>query len=93
MPNLLLNENFPSIPPAVPERQIDERMVDEKRKPIVSEEHMQRHFGVEESRRVLYERKEMRGQPQLMRIPQPVLPPKPKSRESIEREITMRLVQ
>ncbi|KAH9644490.1 hypothetical protein HF086_006023 [Spodoptera exigua] len=88
MPNLLLNENIPSIPPAVPERQMDERMVDEKRKPFVSEEHMQRHFGVEESRRVLYERKEVRGQP--MRVPQPVLPPKPKSRESIEREITMR---
>ncbi|XP_022815314.1 LIM domain only protein 7 isoform X2 [Spodoptera litura] len=88
MPNLLLNENIPSIPPAVPERQMDERMVDEKRKPFVSEEHMQRHFGVEESRRVLYERKEVRAQP--MRVPQPVLPPKPKSRESIEREITMR---
>ncbi|KAF9819601.1 hypothetical protein SFRURICE_005554, partial [Spodoptera frugiperda] len=88
MPNLLLNENMPSIPPAVPERQMDERVVDEKRKPFVSEEHMQRHFGVEESRRVLYERKEVRGQP--MRVPQPVLPPKPKSRESIEREITMR---
>ncbi|KAF9411779.1 hypothetical protein HW555_009525, partial [Spodoptera exigua] len=88
MPNLLLNENIPSIPPAVPEMQMDERMVDEKRKPFVSEEHMQRHFGVEESRRVLYERKEVRGQP--MRVPQPVLPPKPKSRESIEREITMR---
>ncbi|XP_050556189.1 uncharacterized protein LOC118277913 isoform X3 [Spodoptera frugiperda] len=88
MPNLLLNENIPSIPPAVPERQMDERVVDEKRKPFVSEEHMQRHFGVEESRRVLYERKEVRGQP--MRVPQPVLPPKPKSRESIEREITMR---
>ncbi|XP_063896864.1 uncharacterized protein Smash isoform X2 [Helicoverpa armigera] len=88
MPNLLLNENFPSIPPAVPERQVEERVVDEKRKPFVSEEHMQRHFGVEESRRVLYERKEIRAQP--MRVPQPVLPPKPKSRESIEREITMR---
>ncbi|KAJ8708999.1 hypothetical protein PYW07_008825 [Mythimna separata] len=98
MPNLLLNENFPSIPPSVPERQVEERIVDErmldgrmadeKRKPIVSEEHMQRHFGVEESRRVLYERKEGRGQ--VMRVPQPVLPPKPKSRESIEREITMR---
>lgn len=89
MPNLLLNENFPSIPPAVPERE-EERVVDEKRKPFVSEEHMQRHFGVEESRRVLYEGKDVRRQP--LRVPQPVLPPKPKSRESIEREITMRLV-
>ncbi|XP_026735923.1 LIM domain only protein 7, partial [Trichoplusia ni] len=87
MPNLLLNENYPAIPPAVPERQ-EERGVDEKRKPFVSEEHMQRHFGVEESRRVLYEAAEARRQP--ARVPQPVLPPKPKSRESIEREITMR---
>lgn len=59
----------------------DENM---KRKPFVSEEHIQRHFGVEESRRVLYEdRKERRLQP--------ALPPKPKTRESIERDITMRL--
>lgn len=86
MPNLLLKENYASIPPAVPERQMEsERVVDEKRKPFVSEEHMQRHFGIEESRRVLYE-----GRRQLMRVPQPVLPPKPKSRDSIEREITMR---
>ncbi|XP_075984544.1 smallish isoform X2 [Anticarsia gemmatalis] len=84
MPNLLLNENYASIPPAVPERS----EVDEKRKPFVSEEHMQRHFGVEESRRVLYEGKDVRRQ--AVRVPQPVLPPKPKSRESIEREITMR---
>ncbi|CAB3238064.1 unnamed protein product [Arctia plantaginis] len=89
MPNLLLNENYVSIPPAVPERQMEgERVVDEKRKPFVSEEHMQRHFGVEESRRLLYEGKDFRRQP--LRVPQPVLPPKPKSRESIEREITMR---
>ncbi|CAB3253335.1 unnamed protein product [Arctia plantaginis] len=91
MPNLLLNENYVSIPPAVSERQIEgEGVVDEKRKPFVSEEHMQRHFGVEESRRLLYEGKDFRRQP--LRVPQPVLPPKPKSRESTEREITMRLV-
>ncbi|KAJ0172397.1 hypothetical protein K1T71_012370 [Dendrolimus kikuchii] len=85
MPNLLLNESYLPIAPIQP---VQERPIDEKRKPFVSEEHIQRHFGVEESRRVLYEeRKERR---QAVRVVHPVLPPKPRSRESIEREITMR---
>ncbi|KOB70651.1 Uncharacterized protein OBRU01_15333, partial [Operophtera brumata] len=51
MPNLALSENY--VIPKVPELPAyDENM---KRKPFVSEEHIQRHFGVEESRRVLYE--------------------------------------
>lgn len=87
MPNLLLKENYTPITPVIQERSY----ADEKRKPFVSEEHIQRHFGVEESRRVLYdERVEARRQTPVVRVPQPVLPPKPKSRESIEREITMR---
>ncbi|XP_013149287.1 PREDICTED: uncharacterized protein LOC106111688 isoform X2 [Papilio polytes] len=91
MPNLLLNENYTPAPlTKVPERSVyDETM---KRKPFVSEEHIQSHFGVEESRKVLYEDKgkfpERRVATSVPR--QPVLPPKPRSRESIEREITMR---
>ncbi|CAK1593648.1 unnamed protein product [Parnassius mnemosyne] len=92
MPNLLISENHTPMPPKVPERPVfDENM---KRKPFVSEEHIQSHFGVEESRKVLYEDKakfpERRVVPNVMRTPQPILPPKPRSRESIEREITMR---
>lgn len=93
MPNLVMNEvHMPAVPPSIPERQVfDENM---KRKPFVSEEHIQRHFGVEESRKVLYEDRKIgeavRRQVPSVRPPQPVLPPKPKSRESIEREITMR---
>ncbi|XP_013166054.1 PREDICTED: uncharacterized protein LOC106116687 isoform X4 [Papilio xuthus] len=92
MPNLLINENYTRAPELskVPERSVyDENM---KRKPFVSEEHIQSHFGVEESRKVLYEDKakfpERRAAVSAPR--QPVLPPKPRSRESIEREITMR---
>ncbi|XP_063535745.1 LIM domain only protein 7 isoform X2 [Cydia strobilella] len=83
MPNLLVNEPYIPVEPQ-PEVKYDESI---KRKPFVSEEHIQRHFGVEESRKVLYEdsREDVRRRP-----PQPVLPPKPRSRESIEREITMR---
>ncbi|CAG4990764.1 unnamed protein product [Parnassius apollo] len=92
MPNLLISETHTHMPPKVPERPVfDENM---KRKPFVSEEHIQSHFGVEESRKVLYEDKakfpERRVVPNVMRTPQPILPPKPRSRESIEREITMR---
>ncbi|XP_049885806.1 LIM domain only protein 7 isoform X2 [Pectinophora gossypiella] len=93
MPNLLVNESYALVAPAIPERPVfDENM---KRKPFVSEEHIQRHFGVEESRKVLYNDRvkvaEVRRQvPNVVRPPQPILPPKPKSRESIEREITMR---
>lgn len=126
MPNLLINESL-IIPPRVPDRPLyDEHF---KRKPFVSEEQLQRHFGVEESRRVLYEERkneecrrvlyeerngvednrrggfeerkgveegrrgvyEERKEARSVRLPvQPVLPPKPKSRESMEREITMR---
>ncbi|XP_047988173.1 LIM domain only protein 7 isoform X3 [Leguminivora glycinivorella] len=83
MPNLLVNESYTPVEPQ-PEVKYDDSI---KRKPFVSEEHIQRHFGVEESRKVLYEdtREDVRRRP-----PQPVLPPKPRSRESIEREITMR---
>ncbi|XP_028163015.1 LIM domain only protein 7 isoform X2 [Ostrinia furnacalis] len=92
MPNLLINESYTPVVPAIPERPaFDENM---KRKPFVSEEHIQRHFGVEESRKVLYEDRKIgeavRRQVPSVRPPQPVLPPKPKTRESIEREITMR---
>ncbi|XP_068619865.1 A-kinase anchor protein 9 isoform X2 [Battus philenor] len=92
MPNLLISETYTPLPPKVPERPVfDENM---KRKPFVSEEHIQSHFGVEESRKVLYEDKtkyqERRVVPNMMRPSQPILPPKPRSRESIEREITMR---
>lgn len=121
MPNLLINESL-IIPPRVPERPVYDDSL--KRKPFVSEEQLQRHFGVEESRRVLYEERkseecrrvlyeerkgvedsrryydgkgedrrgyEERKEARSVRLPvQPVLPPKPKSRESIEREITMR---
>ncbi|XP_063380331.1 uncharacterized protein LOC134666949 isoform X1 [Cydia fagiglandana] len=83
MPNLLVNEPYIPVEPQA-EVKYDESI---KRKPFVSEEHIQRHFGVEESRKVLYEdsKEDVRRRP-----PQPVLPPKPRSRESIEREITMR---
>lgn len=116
MPNLLANEHY------IPTQTVnidklytkDENM---KRKPFVSEEHMQRHFGVEESRKILYEddtkrfmnhngpeviqysemkpyengvKKQVIQNAHLVRPPQPVLPPKPRSRESVEREITMR---
>ncbi|XP_052744468.1 LIM domain only protein 7 isoform X2 [Bicyclus anynana] len=90
MPNLLVSENYippPVIPKTAP---MDENM---KRKPFVSEEHIQSHFGVEESRKVLFDDKYAevrRPVPNVMRPPQPVLPPKPRSRDSIEREITMR---
>ncbi|XP_073959635.1 smallish isoform X2 [Choristoneura fumiferana] len=84
MPNLLVNEPYT---PVEPEPVLYDDSI--KRKPFVSEEHIQRHFGVEESRKVLYED----GQERRLRPPQPpqpILPPKPRSRESIEREITMR---
>lgn len=81
MPNLLVNEPYTPVEPEPV--QYDESI---KRKPFVSEEHIQRHFGVEESRKVLYED----GQERRPRLPQPILPPKPRTRESIEREITMR---
>ncbi|XP_039760253.1 LIM domain only protein 7 isoform X2 [Pararge aegeria] len=92
MPNLLVSENYippPVIPKGVP---MDENM---KRKPFVSEEHIQSHFGVEESRKVLFDDKMKyaevkRPVPNTTRPPQPILPPKPRSRDSIEREITMR---
>ncbi|XP_045779337.1 LIM domain only protein 7 isoform X2 [Maniola jurtina] len=92
MPNLLVSENYippPVIPKSVP---MDENM---KRKPFVSEEHIQSHFGVEESRKVLFDDKMKyaevrRPVPNVTRPPQPILPPKPRSRDSIEREITMR---
>ncbi|XP_031770444.1 uncharacterized protein LOC113520348 isoform X2 [Galleria mellonella] len=92
MPNLLIKENYTPVAPTIPERPVfDENM---KRKPFVSEEHIQRHFGVEESRKVLYEDRKVndavRRPVPSVRPTQPVLPPKPKSRESIEREITMR---
>ncbi|CAG4988601.1 unnamed protein product [Colias eurytheme] len=90
MPNLLLAEHSPlhKPPPLLEKPIIDESL---KRKPFVSEEHIESHFGVEESRKVLYDDKkyERRHVPNV-RPAQPVLPPKPKSRESIEREITMR---
>lgn len=82
MPNLLLAEQ----PPLVIERTIMEENI--KRKPFVSEEHIQSHFGVEESRKILFD--DRRPAAGVMRPPQPVLPPKPRSRDSIEREITMR---
>ncbi|KAL4717313.1 hypothetical protein ACJJTC_017200, partial [Scirpophaga incertulas] len=89
MPNLLISETYTAVVPSIPEQ-----VFEEKRKPFVSEEHIQRHFGVEESRKVLYEDRKIgeavRRQLPSIRPPQPVLPPKPKSRESIEREITMR---
>ncbi|XP_050354679.1 uncharacterized protein LOC126776307 isoform X3 [Nymphalis io] len=90
MPNLLISENY--VPPVVERPVIDEEM---KRKPFVSEEHIQSHFGVEESRKLLFNDKTKfaevrRPVPNLMRPPQPILPPKPRSRDSIEREITMR---
>ncbi|XP_048478157.1 LIM domain only protein 7 isoform X2 [Plutella xylostella] len=95
MPNLLANELSAADPiePITVERthyKLEESM---KRKPFVSEEHIQRHFGVEESRKILYEGVERRQTvQQVSRPPQPILPPKPKlqSRESVEREITMR---
>ncbi|XP_059058704.1 uncharacterized protein LOC131852093 isoform X3 [Achroia grisella] len=92
MPNLLIKENYTPVAPTIPERPVfDENM---KRKPFVSEEHIQRHFGVEESRKVLYEDRgkvnEVQRPVPSVRPTQPVLPPKPRSRESIEREITMR---
>ncbi|XP_041983299.1 LIM domain only protein 7 isoform X3 [Aricia agestis] len=77
MPNLLLSENFSVQKPILDEN---------KRKPFVSEEHIQSHFGVEESRKVLYEK----PQPKPIRPPQPILPPKPRSRDSVEREMLMR---
>ncbi|XP_060806056.1 LIM domain only protein 7 isoform X2 [Amyelois transitella] len=91
MPNLLLNETY-TVAPVVPERPVfDENL---KRKPFVSEEHIQRHFGVEESRKVLYEDRKtaeaVKRPVPSVRPQQPILPPKPKTRESIEREITMR---
>ncbi|XP_050681381.1 LIM domain only protein 7 isoform X2 [Leptidea sinapis] len=84
MPNLLLAERD-----RLQRAPINDNL---KRKPFVSEEHIESHFGVEESRKVLYDDKkyERRAVPNVMRPTQPVLPPKPKSRESIEREITMR---
>lgn len=93
MPNLLVNESYTPVTPAIPERPLFDENI--KRKPFVSEEHIQRHFGVEESRKVFYEERpnvsEVRRQvPNVVRPSQPVLPPKPRSRESIEREITMR---
>ncbi|VVC99569.1 unnamed protein product [Leptidea sinapis] len=83
MPNLLLAERD-----RLQRAPINDNL---KRKPFVSEEHIESHFGVEESRKVLYDDKkyERRAVPNVMRPTQPVLPPKPKSRESIEREITM----
>ncbi|XP_045503991.1 LIM domain only protein 7 isoform X1 [Colias croceus] len=91
MPNLLLAEHSPLHKPPPP--LLEKPIIDEslKRKPFVSEEHIESHFGVEESRKVLYDDKkyERRHVPNV-RPAQPVLPPKPKSRESIEREITMR---
>ncbi|XP_046972018.1 uncharacterized protein LOC124538838 isoform X1 [Vanessa cardui] len=90
MPNLLVSENY--VPPLIERKVIDEEM---KRKPFVSEEHIQSHFGVEESRKLLFNDKPKfaevrRPVPNVMRPPQPILPPKPRSRDSIEREITMR---
>ncbi|CAH2094984.1 unnamed protein product [Euphydryas editha] len=90
MPNLLVSENY--IPPVIERPVIDEEM---KRKPFVSEEHIQSHFGVEESRKLLFDDKTKfaevrRPVPNVMRPQQPILPPKPRSRDSIEREITMR---
>ncbi|CAK1545776.1 unnamed protein product [Leptosia nina] len=92
MPNLLLAEHSPihhkPPPPLLENSVIDESL---KRKPFVSEEHIESHFGVEESRKVLFDDKPKYERRQLpVRPAQPVLPPKPKSRESIEREITMR---
>ncbi|XP_053615899.1 LIM domain only protein 7 isoform X2 [Plodia interpunctella] len=93
MPNLLVNEPYTAVAPVIPERPvIDDQNL--KRKPFVSEEHIQRHFGVEESRKVLYEDRKVveavRRPVPSVRPQQPIMPPKPKSRESIEREITMR---
>lgn len=89
MPNLMLNENV-VISPLVQEKPV----VNEKRKPFVSEEQLQRHFGVEESRRVLYDERKVEARRPVpnTRVSQLVLPPKPRSRDSLEREITMRLV-
>ncbi|XP_045526056.1 LIM domain only protein 7 isoform X2 [Pieris brassicae] len=89
MPNLLLAEHSPihKPPPLLENPIIDESL---KRKPFVSEEHIENHFGVEESRKVLYDDKPKYERRVPIRPAQPVLPPKPKSRESIEREITMR---
>ncbi|XP_030021275.2 LIM domain only protein 7 isoform X3 [Manduca sexta] len=84
MPNLLLSETYSPVSPVV-----HERVVDDKRKPFVSEEHIQRHFGVEESRRVLYDERKVEARRMAARV-QPVPPPKARNRESIEREITMR---
>lgn len=89
MPNLLLAEHSPvhKVPLLLEKPVIDESL---KRKPFVSEEHIESHFGVEESRKVLYDDKPKYERRMHVRPAQPVLPPKPKSRESIEREITMR---
>ncbi|XP_022118676.2 LIM domain only protein 7 isoform X2 [Pieris rapae] len=89
MPNLLLAEHSPihKPPPLLENPIIDESL---KRKPFVSEEHIENHFGVEESRKVLFDDKPKYERRVPVRPAQPVLPPKPKSRESIEREITMR---
>ncbi|KAG6446146.1 hypothetical protein O3G_MSEX004321 [Manduca sexta] len=84
MPNLLVSETYSPVSPVV-----HERVVDDKRKPFVSEEHIQRHFGVEESRRVLYDERKVEARRMAARV-QPVPPPKARNRESIEREITMR---
>ena len=91
MPNLLVENYVPVVDKTIPEVNIEEEI---KRKPFVSEEHIQSHFGVEESRKVLYDEAKIvevrKAVPNMMKVPQPVLPPKPKSRDCIEREITMR---
>ncbi|CAH0730784.1 unnamed protein product, partial [Brenthis ino] len=91
MPNLLVENYMPVVEKTIHEMHIDEEL---KRKPFVSEEHIQSHFGVEESRKVLYDDNKLievrKAVPNVMKIPQPILPPKPRSRDSIEREITMR---
>lgn len=91
MPNLLAKENYtlPLEKPTPVERTYNVENM--KRKPFVSEEHIQRHFGVEESRKVLYDEQQFpQTVQQVSRPPQPVLPPRPKGRDSVEREVTMR---
>lgn len=101
MPNLLANENYTPIETPQHVERTTKSYLEEnlKRKPFVSEEHIQRHFGVEESRKVLYEDGHFDGRRQVVQMkrppqpilpPQPVMPPKPKSRDSVEREVTMR---
>lgn len=110
MPNLIAKEHYVPTEPVIVDKSNYNSEENLKRKPFVSEEHIQKEFGVEESRKMLYDNVQFNGlnhntegicfyengvkrqvqSAQLVKPPQPILPPKPKSRESVEREITMR---